>query len=31
MTKRDNAIGRVILKSVSGAYLTRKGDATEYS
>jgi|AntRauTorcE11897_2_1112592.scaffolds.fasta_scaffold00046_66 RNA ligase (TIGR02306 family) len=28
--RRDNEIGRVILKSVSAAYLTRKGDATEY-
>ena len=27
----DNELGRVILKSVSGDYLTRKGDATEYN
>jgi len=29
--RRDDTIGRVILKSVSGDYLTRKGDATEFS
>ena len=29
--RRDDEIGRVILKSVSGDYLTRKGDATEYN
>mgnify|MGYP002141953496 CR=1 FL=1 len=28
--RTDPAIGRVILKSVSGDYLTRKGDATEF-
>jgi hypothetical protein len=26
----DSNLGRVILKSVSGDYLTRKGQATEY-
>ncbi len=29
--RRDDMIGRVILKSVSGDYLTRKGDATEFA
>ncbi|MTJ93611.1 MAG: RNA ligase (ATP) [Desulfovibrio sp.] len=29
--RRDDAIGRVILKSVSGDYLTRKGEATEFN
>ena len=29
--RRDDAIGRVILKSVSGDYLTRKGDVTEFA
>lgn len=29
--RRDDRIGRVILKSVSGDYLTRKGDATEFN
>lgn len=29
--RQDNSIGRVILKSVSGDYLTRKGDVTEFS
>lgn len=29
--KRDSELGRVILKSVSDAYLLRKGDATEYN
>lgn len=29
--RRSDAIGRVILKSVSGDYLTRKGDATEFN
>lgn len=29
--RRDDGIGRVILKSVSGDYLTRKGDATEFA
>ena len=28
--RTDGLIGRVILKSVSGDYLTRKGKATEY-
>jgi RNA ligase (TIGR02306 family) len=28
--RRTNRIGRVILKSVSGDYLTRKGDVTEF-
>jgi RNA ligase (TIGR02306 family) len=30
ITRRHENLGRVILKSVSPAYLTRKGDATEY-
>jgi hypothetical protein len=29
--RRDDQIGRVILKSVSGDYLTRKGEATEFN
>ncbi len=29
--RRDDRIGRVILKSVSNDYLLRKGDATEYA
>jgi len=29
--RRDATIGRVVLKSVSGDYLTRKGDATEFN
>jgi RNA ligase (TIGR02306 family) len=29
--RRDNMIGRVILKSVSGDYLTRKGEVSEYA
>jgi RNA ligase (TIGR02306 family) len=29
--RRDKTIGRVILKSVSGDYLTRKGEATEFN
>lgn len=29
--RRDNEIGRVILKSVSEAYLLRKGDTTEFN
>lgn len=29
--RRDDQIGRVILKSVSGDYLLRKGDATEFA
>lgn len=29
--RRDPSIGRVILKSVSGNYLTRKGDVTEFN
>jgi RNA ligase (TIGR02306 family) len=29
--RRDDAIGRVILKSISGDYLTRKGEVTEFS
>ena len=29
--RRNDAIGRVILKSVSGDYLTRKGEATEFN
>lgn len=28
--RRDNEIGRVLLKSVSAKYLTRKGEVTEY-
>lgn len=28
--RRDDLLGRVILKSVSESYLLRKGDATEY-
>lgn len=31
LERRDDMIGRVILKSVSGDYLTRKGDATEFA
>lgn len=29
--RRDDTLGRVILKSISAAYLLRKGDATEYT
>ena len=29
--RRDNALGRVILKSVSANYLLRKGESTEFS
>lgn len=30
IVERSNKFGRVVLKSVSGAYLTRKGNVTEY-
>ena len=29
--RHDDRTGRVILKSVSGDYLTRKGDTTEFA